>query len=96
MKTVEEVLKENPGIHLWKDKLTLDLTLTIETKSFLEELRETTCARCEAILLPPTSPRLREITGTVTGIHVSCKTSLCRQSWYLHTPIVLPKSLSNS
>jgi transcription elongation factor Elf1 len=90
MKSVEDVLKENKNIYLWKDKSTLDIEVN-NNISILEELIKFICLKCENNALEEESKVLKSITESDTGANIICKN--CSQKWFVHKPIVLPKNL---
>lgn len=90
MKTIEEVLTENPSAYLWTDKMTLDFTIKIAEKTFSEELNSMQCLICEEAFLKSNKERLLDISEMVCGANLVCT---CGQRWYVHKPIVVPKNL---
>lgn len=92
MKTTEEVLTQNPGMHIWSDKETIDITVNDETKTFLEELGVFKCPYCDVLISEVNGEKIKAVTDSVFGMNLTCK---CKQKMYIHKPILIPKNLTN-
>lgn len=92
MKTIEEIIKNDKIIYLWKDKKTLDIEVNNTDLSIAEELKKFVCSVCENPILSKDSPILGNISNTDTGATVVCS---CKQKWFIHKPIVVPKNLTD-
>ena len=93
MKTIEKILEANKEVYLWGDKRTLDVEVKDESLSIVEELTKFVCLRCDKNALSSDSKVIRNITSSDTGAQVKCEH--CSQDYFVHKPIIIPKSLAN-
>jgi transcription elongation factor Elf1 len=94
MKTVEEILESNKSVYLWENKTTLDVEVNDEKKGMLEELLSFTCLLCDNRVISQSSKLIRKITDTDNGAQVKCES--CKQEYFIHKPIIIPKNLQNN
>ena len=86
MKTIEDVLKENPhNIRLWDDDITLDVTVDDIKLTFTQELVKFQCHVCENHVIKGNEDILVGVSPSMQGSAITCNN--CNQQWFIHKPV---------
>ena len=86
MKKIDEIISENKeNIYLWDDKETIDIVVNDENKTFIEELLEFKCLKCDEDIIKGNEELIQEFTENVNGIQIECNS--CNQKLFIHKPI---------
>lgn len=81
MKTLDQILDENPDVYAWDDG-TLDYCFFDKEKSFLSQLMQSKCLNCDTLIIENNEARLSTMTENVRGIQLTC--SKCGLNYFLH------------
>jgi hypothetical protein len=86
MKEIETILTENKDkVYLWGDKETIDVVVDNENKSFIEELLNFKCLKCDANIVNGNEHLINNFTESVSGIKIKCAN--CQLKMFIHKPI---------
>lgn len=89
MKTIEEIITENPHhIRLWDDGVTLDITVDNIKLLFTEELVQFKCKCCNSQIINGNETILIGMNKSTHGAELKCNT--CNQLWFIHKPVTCP------
>jgi hypothetical protein len=91
MKAIEQIINEYNTTYLWNDGQTIDLLVDTQNKNFIEEMTICKCLRCDSLLANNNTELLKTLNSTVNGINITCKK--CRQKWFVHKPLIIPKDI---
>lgn len=84
MKTIDEIIDENPDVYRWNDG-TLDLCLYDTTTTFNSQIQTAKCLRCNNSLVTGNEIRVAEIGEDIKGIQLEC--SECAMKYFLHQQV---------
>lgn len=87
MKTIEEILKNNPDVYLWADGKTIDICDDSE-KEFIKVLSDIDCLKCDTNILTNNQTMITLITPDVKGMNIMCKE--CGQRYFIHKLVKFP------
>ena len=88
IKTTENILQEfKDTAFLWKDKETIDITIDVNPKKFIETLVSYKCLKCDGDIMAGNEKLCREVSDDVRGIEITCKS--CTQKWFIHEKLVM-------
>ena len=88
MKSIEDILSEiKEKAYLWEDNETIDVEVTDEEKSFVKELIDFKCLKCETNVIVGNENVFDKFDDNVKGARIQCKT--CEQKWFIHRPVVI-------
>jgi len=86
MKTTENILEEYKDAFLWEDNETIDITIKDDSKTFIENLIDYKCLKCETNVVIGNEKLCQGIDDNVRGIEITCKS--CNQRWFIHEKFV--------
>lgn len=84
MKTVDEIIDENPDVYRWEDG-TLDVCFFDKTTSFLQQVELAKCLRCDTSLTIGNEMRIADIGEFVRGVQLECNE--CALHYFLHQQV---------
>lgn len=85
MKTIEEIIEDNPNMRLWEDNKTIDIELPESESTFTKDIIPCKCPACGESVVKGNQEILRGIPKTIKGAQLTCKN--CKLNMFIHQPL---------
>ena len=85
MKSLEELEEEYPNTRVWDDSKTLDYELPESEDTFINQLINFSCPRCEGSVIDGNQDMLRGLPKMVKGANLTC--NHCKLALFVHEPV---------
>lgn len=85
MKTLQQLEDELINTRIWDDNKTLDYELPDSDDTFVRQLVDFVCPRCDGSIIEGNEVILKGLPALVKGAALTCKT--CKLPLFIHEPV---------